>query len=122
MPVPKSDRIIHKFLDILSEASQNEESAIVPDSAWDHLDDLITQLTENTKDTSQNIAVIILNWCKTYHYSDLLKALQEIRDPTDRISPRDPNPPITNRYTISKIKEAKEDRNKSPKDNSTNRD
>ena len=85
-------------------------------------DNNVTQLTENTKDTSKNIAVIILNWCKTYQYSDLLKALQEIRDPTDRISPRDPNPPITNRYTISKIKEAKEDRKKLPKNDSTNSD
>jgi len=122
MPVPEHERIIHKFLELLIQESEQEESDILPSSAWENLESLLETLEQSAEDNPKTIALLLLKWCKSHQYFTLLDALQPTKDPTNHILPRDPNLPLTNHYVRSVIRTAQKNQAKSKEEKSKNRD
>lgn len=78
MPTAENERIVRAFLLLLHRESQKPESAIIPPTAWETLEELKANLA-SANDDIKTIARAIAKWCKNHQYSEILQALRPVR-------------------------------------------
>lgn len=78
MPTSENERIVRAFLLLLHRESKKPESAIIPPTAWETLDELKANLA-SANDDIKTIARAIAKWCKNHQYSEILQALRPVR-------------------------------------------
>ncbi|MDT9176136.1 MAG: hypothetical protein P5684_00560 [Limnospira sp. PMC 1238.20] len=78
METSENERIVRAFLLLLHRESKKPESAIIPPTAWETLDELKANLA-SANDDIKTIARAIAKWCKNHQYREILKALQPVR-------------------------------------------
>ncbi|MEA5469702.1 hypothetical protein [Spirulina sp. 06S082] len=110
----EAERIIHQFIRILNQESQNPDSAIVPEDAWQQLETLKSKLAQ-TDDKPKKLTLMLTKWCKENQYTRILSALRPVKsDPlADNEAPPPPDvteQPITNSSLRSAIEDAQNKR------------
>ncbi|RAQ47534.1 hypothetical protein B9S53_04390 [Arthrospira sp. O9.13F] len=78
MQTSENERIVRAFLLLLHRESQKPESAIIPPTAWETLDELKANLA-SANDDIKTIARAIAKWCKNHQYREILQALQPVQ-------------------------------------------
>ncbi|MDT9186772.1 MAG: hypothetical protein P5681_03005 [Limnospira sp. PMC 894.15] len=78
MPTSENERIVRAFLLLLHRESKKPESAIIPPTAWETLEELKANLA-SANDDIKTIARAIAKWCKNHQYSEILQALRPVR-------------------------------------------
>lgn len=78
MPTAENERIVRAFLLLLHRESQKPESAIIPPTAWETLEELKANLA-SANDDIKTIARAIAKWCKNHQYREILQALRPVR-------------------------------------------
>ncbi|EDZ96371.1 hypothetical protein AmaxDRAFT_0702 [Limnospira maxima CS-328] len=78
METSENERIVRAFLLLLHRESKKPESAIIPPTAWETLDELKANLA-SANDDIKTIARAIAKWCKNHQYSEILQALRPVR-------------------------------------------
>lgn len=78
MPTAENERIVRAFLLLLHRESKKPESAIIPPTAWETLEELKANLA-SANDDIKTIARAIAKWCKNHQYREILQALRPVR-------------------------------------------
>ncbi|CDM98157.1 hypothetical protein ARTHRO_60758 [Limnospira indica PCC 8005] len=78
MPTSENERIVRAFLLLLHRESKKPESAIIPPTAWETLEELKANLA-SANDDIKTIARAIAKWCKNHQYREILQALQPVQ-------------------------------------------
>ncbi|QNH60385.1 MAG: hypothetical protein H2674_25635 [Limnospira indica BM01] len=78
MPTSENERIVRAFLLLLHRESKKPESAIIPPTAWETLEELKANLA-SANDDIKTIARAIAKWCKNHQYREILQALRPVR-------------------------------------------
>lgn len=78
MQTSENERIVRAFLLLLHRESQKPESAIIPPTAWETLEELKANLA-SANDDIKTIARAIAKWCKNHQYREILQALRPVR-------------------------------------------
>ncbi|QJB29754.1 hypothetical protein HFV01_30285 [Limnospira fusiformis SAG 85.79] len=78
MPTSENERIVRAFLLLLHRESKKPESAIIPPTAWETLEELKANLA-SANDDIKTIARAIAKWCKNHQYREILQALRPVQ-------------------------------------------